>query len=84
MGLGRVISKSIIHTDLHKSNKKLVSAKLKHFWCMDESRANTDSQDSPQHEFGGSTTFPLIIFFMPDHGASTQMSFCFMTPELES
>jgi hypothetical protein len=30
------------------------------------------------------TTFPLIVFFMPNHGANTQMSFCPRTPKLES
>jgi hypothetical protein len=48
-----VTSGSIIETDLHKPNNKLVSAWLKHFWCMDEPRAYTDSQDSPQSELGG-------------------------------
>ncbi len=28
------------------------------------------------------TTFPFILFFMPGHGACTQMSFCFETPKL--
>jgi hypothetical protein len=53
MKLGRVTSGSIIHADLHKPNNKLVSAKLEHFWCTDKPRANTDSQDSVQPEFGG-------------------------------
>jgi len=30
------------------------------------------------------TTFPLIVFSMPDHGANTQMSFCSGTPKWES
>jgi tRNA U55 pseudouridine synthase TruB len=42
-GLGRVTSKSIIQTDLHKPNNKLVNAGLKHFWCMDKPHAYTDS-----------------------------------------
>jgi hypothetical protein len=29
------------------------------------------------------TTFPLIVFFVPSHGACTQMSFCPKTPKLE-
>jgi hypothetical protein len=48
---------------------------------MDKPRANIDSQDPPQLRLGGSPTFPLIIFFVPSHGASTQMSF---VPELSS
>jgi hypothetical protein len=62
-GLGRLTSKSIIHRDLHKSNK-LVNAQLDHLWCTDEPRANTDSQDSPQPGFGGSHHFPpYSVFF---------------------
>jgi hypothetical protein len=41
MGLGLVISVSIIHMDLHKPKNKLVSAKLEHFWC-------TDSNGTPE------------------------------------
>jgi hypothetical protein len=51
-------SKSIIHKDLHKPNNKLISAWLEHFWCMDKSRASTDSQDSPQPELRGSHHLP--------------------------
>ncbi len=51
---------------------------------MDERRANTNSQDSPQPKLGGSHHFPLIIFSMPTHEASTQMSFCLRTPKWES
>ncbi len=53
--LGRGISESIIHTDLHKLNNKLVSAWLKHLWCTNESHVYTDSQNSPwlsQPHFG--------------------------------
>ncbi len=46
-GLGKVTSKSIIHTDLNKSNNKLVSVGLEHFWCTDEPRAYKGSQNSP-------------------------------------
>ncbi len=31
---------------------------------------------------GETTTFPLVVFSMFGHGASTQMSFCFRTPKL--
>jgi len=27
-------------------------------------------------DLGEATTFPLIIYFVPGHGTSTQMSFC--------
>jgi len=55
-GLRRLTSKSITHTYMHKLNNK-----LEHFWCIDESRANTNSQDSqnsPWPELGGSHHLP--------------------------
>jgi hypothetical protein len=58
MGLRWVTSNSIIHASLHKPNNKLVSAKLKHFWCIDEPRANTNSQDSPRPRLEGSYHLP--------------------------
>jgi len=63
MGLERVTSGSIIHMDLHKLNNKLVNAKLEHLWCMDEPRANRDSQDSPWPELGGNHHPPLYNIF---------------------
>ncbi len=35
-------------------------------------------------DLGEATTFPLIVFFVPNHGVDTQMSFCPRTPKLES
>jgi hypothetical protein len=58
MGLGRATSGSIIDVNLHKLNNKLVNAKFEHFWCMEESRANTNSQDSPQPKLEGSHHLP--------------------------
>jgi hypothetical protein len=57
-GLGRLTSKSITHTVLHKPNNKLVNAQLEHLWCTDEPQANTNSQDSPWLELGGSHHLP--------------------------
>jgi hypothetical protein len=57
-GLRRVTNKSIIHTDLHKPNNKLVSARSKHFWCTDEPYTYIDPQNSPWLELGGSHHFP--------------------------
>jgi hypothetical protein len=81
-GPGRMTSRSIIHMNLHKPNNKLVNVYLEHFWCTNKSRANTDSQDSPRPGLGEATTFPLIVIFVPNHGAYTQMSFCPETPNL--
>ncbi len=57
-GLGRVTSGSIIHMDLHKPNNNLFGAQLKYFWCTDEPRVYTDSQDSPQPGLGGNHHLP--------------------------
>jgi hypothetical protein len=62
-GLGRLTSKLIIYIDLHKPNNKLVIARLQHLWCTYESRANTNSQDSPWLELGGSHHLPLYNNF---------------------
>jgi hypothetical protein len=56
-GLGRLTSNSITHTNLHKPNK-LVIAYLEHFWCTNESQANTDSQNSPWPRLGGNHHLP--------------------------
>jgi hypothetical protein len=41
-----------------KKSDKQVNAELEHFWCTYESRANTDSQDSPRPKLGGSHYLP--------------------------
>ncbi len=51
-------SRSIIQTNLHSPNNKLVSAWFEHFWCTNEPWAYTDSQDSPWPRFGGSHQLP--------------------------
>jgi hypothetical protein len=33
-------------------------------------------------DLGEATTFPLIVFSMPSHGANIEMSFCPKTPKL--
>jgi hypothetical protein len=35
-------------------------------------------------DLGETTTFTLIVFYVPSHGASTQMSFCPKIPKLVS
>jgi hypothetical protein len=35
-------------------------------------------------DLGEATTFPLIVYDVPDHGTSTQMSFFLKTPKWES
>jgi hypothetical protein len=63
--------------DLHKPNNKLV----------------VHEQATGKHELtrltmvkdlGEATTFPLIVYSMPGHETSTQMSFCPVIPKWES
>ncbi len=62
-GLGRLISNSITHLDLHKSNNMLVSVQLEHFWCTDKPQTNTISQDSPRPRLGGNHHLPPYSIF---------------------
>ncbi len=57
MGLGTRTSNLFTHSDLHKPNM-LVSAQFGHFWCQDEPRAISNSQDSPRPKLGGSHHLP--------------------------
>ncbi len=57
-GLRRMTSESIIHTDLHKPNNKLVSAQLEHFWCTNEPWATRNSKDSTEFGLRGSHHLP--------------------------
>ncbi len=76
MGLRRLTSNSITHTNLHKPNNKLVSEQLEHFgaWMNHEQPRTYNTHHSPN--FGEATTFLLLIYFVPGHGTNTQMSFC--------
>jgi hypothetical protein len=83
-GLGRLISESITHIDLHKSNNKLVSAYLDTFGAQTNHEQTWTHKTHNDLDLGQTTTFPLIVFFVAGHGASTQMSFCPETPKWES
>jgi hypothetical protein len=80
-GLKRMISKSITHTNLHKPN----TSWLVHSWSTFGARtSHGQTRTHKTHHnlnLGEATTFPLILFSMPSHGASTQMSFA---PKLPS
>ncbi len=84
MGLGRMTSNSITHTDLHKLNNKLVNAYLKHFGAqMKHGQTQIHKIHKIHHglNLGEATTFPLIVYFVLGHRTSTQMSFCFGIPK---
>jgi hypothetical protein len=74
-----------------KTNDKRVNyshwtTQTKHNWSIFGARtSHGQTQTHKTHHglnLGEATTFPLIIFSMPDHGAYTQMSFCPKTPKL--
>jgi hypothetical protein len=76
-------SESIIYTDLHNPNNKLVNAWLEHFWCTNKPWAYTNSQESSRPKLEGNhhLPFPLIIFFIINHGATSK---CHFVPRLPS
>ncbi len=59
MGLGRLISSSIIHTDLHKPNNKLVNAQLEHFGARTNHGQTRIHKTHHDPNLGEATTFPL-------------------------
>jgi len=74
-----MISKSILHMDLHKLNNKLVNAfvgtLLEHFWNIDKPWHTQIYKTYHGLDLRETTTFPLIILSMIGHGGCTQMSF---------
>ncbi len=84
MGLGKLINKSLTHTDLHKPNNRLVSVQLKHFGARTNHKQTRTHKTHNGPDLGEATTFPFIIYFVPDHETSTQMSFCPQTPKFGS
>jgi len=83
-GLGKMISGSIIHIDLHKPNNKLVSVQLKHFWCMNKPWAYTRfTRFIMVWTLMKSPPSPLVIS-MVYHRGYTQMSFFLGLPNQES
>jgi len=59
-----------------------------HNWSTFTARTNHGQiQTHKTHHgpnLGEVTTFPLIVYFVPSHGTSTQMSFCPKTPKWKS
>ncbi len=80
MGLGRLISNSITHTNLHNQTTNW----LVHNWSTFGAKTNHGQirTHKTHHgpDLGEAPTFPLIVYFVPGHRISTQMSFCFMIP----
>ncbi len=82
MGPRRLTSTSITHTDLNKPNNKLVSAQLEHFgaWMIHRQTWTHKTHHGPNLQ--EATTFPLIIYYVPGHKTSIQMSFCHGSPKI--
>jgi hypothetical protein len=83
-GLRQMTSGSIIHTNLHKPNNKLVSAWFEHFWCMDEHGHTRTHKTHHNPSLGETITFSLIIFFVINHGATFKCHFVLGLPSWES
>ncbi len=74
MGLGRVDKLIHSHGPAHNPHK-VISAQLEHQRCQDESRATRTHKTHHSPDLGEATTFPLIVYFAPLHGAYIQMAF---------
>jgi hypothetical protein len=81
---GRLTSKSITYMNMHKPNNKLVSANWNTFGARTSHRQIWIHKIHHNPDLGEAITFPLIVFSMSGHGASTQLSFCLWTLKWES
>jgi len=70
----RKIDKQINYSHGPAQIKQVDYCVIRTFWCIDE---------HGQTQIRRLTT-TQIVFFMPSHAASIQMSFCFKTPKWES
>ncbi len=79
-GLGRLTSRSLTHTNLHKLNNKLVV----HSWnTFGERISHGQTWTHKTHhdsDLGEATTFPLIVFFMFGHGLAPKCHFVLGLP----
>jgi hypothetical protein len=75
-GLGRVISGSIIHIDLHKPNISWLVCSWSIFGVWTSHGHTWIHKIHHSLDLGEVTTFPLIVLFVLGHEVCTQMSFC--------
>jgi len=59
MGLGRLTSNSISHTNMHKPNNKLVSVELKHFGAQMSHGQTRTHKTHHNSDLGETATFPI-------------------------
>ncbi len=74
MGLGRIDKLTHSHGLAHNPHK-VISAWLEHLWCQDEPWATRTHKTHHSPDLGEAITFPLIVYFVPLHGACIQMAF---------
>jgi hypothetical protein len=81
MKLGQTISCLIIRTNLHKPNNKFVNVKSKFFYAQMNHEQPRTHRTHHGPNLGEATTFPLIVYYIPNHRINTQMSFCPSIPK---
>jgi hypothetical protein len=74
----------ITHTDLHKQTTSWLMHNQNTFGAWMNHRQTQIHKIHHGSDLGEATTFPLVVLSMLNHGANTQMSFCFETPKWES
>jgi len=76
MGLGRLTSNSIIHTNMHKPNNMSVNVELKHFGARMNHGQTQTHKTHHMSDLGEASTFPHIVYSMPGHWTNNQMLIC--------
>ncbi len=75
-------SKLIIYTNLHKSTISWLVCGWSNFGAQMNYAHTWIHKIHYGPDLGEATTFAFIVFFVPNHGVCTQMSFCFGIPKL--
>ncbi len=83
-GLGRLTSESITHTTCTNQTTSWLVHTWNIFGAWTKHGKIWTHKTHQSLNLGETTTFPLIVFFVPGHGASTQMSFSPKTLKWES
>jgi len=80
MGLGRLTSNLITHTNMHKLNNKLVNVELKHFGARMSHGQTQIHKTHHNSDLGEAATSPHIVYFVHGHGPTTKCQFVLRLP----
>jgi hypothetical protein len=81
-GLGRLTNKSNTHTNQTNQTTSWLMCNYNTFCARTSHEQTRPHKTHHGPNLGEATTFPFILFYVFDHKASTQMSFCLRSPEI--